>query len=91
MTALAKCSDGRDRRRAGSRDYLDDEQLTPNRVAHKRTPIEALELCYPDAAGNRTPVHVPEDLFVIGTMNIADRSLALVDLAFRRPLRFCHP
>jgi 5-methylcytosine-specific restriction protein B len=54
--------------------------------ADKRTPDESLELSYRKYPGER--VSVPGNVYIIGTMNIADRSLALVDLALRRRFAF---
>lgn len=54
--------------------------------ADKRNEMEAIELAYSNAASEL--VYIPKNLYVIGTMNIADRSLALVDLALRRRFAF---
>jgi 5-methylcytosine-specific restriction protein B len=53
--------------------------------ADKRGPKHSVSLTYSDTDEG---FYLPENLFVIGTMNTADRSLAMVDYALRRRFAF---
>ncbi len=53
--------------------------------ADKRGPEYAVPLTYSPEA---EPFHVPANLYLIGMMNTADRSLAMVDYALRRRFSF---
>ncbi len=54
--------------------------------ADKRGSGNAIKLTYTDSGNGR--FSVPENIFLIGLMNTADRSLALVDYALRRRFAF---
>jgi 5-methylcytosine-specific restriction protein B len=53
--------------------------------AEKRGPKHSVSLTYSE---KDEEFYLPENLFVIGTMNTADRSLAMVDYALRRRFAF---
>jgi 5-methylcytosine-specific restriction protein B len=53
--------------------------------ADKRSPEHAMRLAYPR---KKETFFVPPNLHIVGTMNVADRSLAMVDMALRRRFAF---
>lgn len=54
--------------------------------ANKRSPNCAIKLTYTDPDGEK--FYVPENVYILGCMNTADRSLAIVDYALRRRFAF---
>ncbi len=52
----------------------------------KRGPDNAVSLTY--SAANETKFYIPKNVYIMGTMNTADRSLAILDYALRRRFAF---
>ena len=84
------------RREPGTRHFLVIDEINRGNLAKVFGELyflleyrdEAMRLQYSDK-----PFELPRNLYIIGTMNTADRSIALVDLALRRRFHFVefHP